>query len=281
MIKKFAGLSLENKIIMGVLNLSEDTFYKGSLAGSAEEAAARAEKMVEKGAQIIDLGGMSTGPSSEPISAEEEKNRLLPAVKSVHEKVDVPISVDTQRAVVAEESLDLGASIINDISGFKADSEMAQVIADHDCFAIIMANRISGRIRTAEKKGKDISNMEKIKKGLKESLQICKKQNVDLKKISIDPGIGFGRGAKDDLKVLANLDELSEFRHPICLGVSRKSFIKKTLGLKGPQECLPGSLGVTALAVIGGTVDIIRTHDPEETSQLVRIVEAVQRAGET
>lgn len=274
---KFAGISLEKKVVMGVLNLSADAFYQGSVAENAEEAAVRAEKMTENGAQIIDLGGMSTGPPAEKISLEEEKNLLMPALKAVRDRINVPISVDTQRAEVAEKALNLGANIINDISGFKADPEMPKVVADTGCSAILMANQIPNRIRTAEKDRGDISDMEKIEKGLRESLQICRDRGVDLNKISIDPGIGFGRSAEEDLKVIAGLNSLRELEQPICVGISRKSFIGKTLDLKNPRDRLPASLGATALAVLKGAADIIRTHDPKETSQLIRMIEAIQK----
>lgn len=276
MVKKFAGISLENKIIMGVLNLSPETFYEGSLAKNSEEAAKRAEKMVKNGAQIIDIGGMSTGPSVEPISVNDEKELLLPAVEAIRKRVDSPISVDTQRAEVAKESLELGADIINEVSGFKADEKMPKIADDYDCSAVLMANRVPGRIRTAEKEREDINNMEKIKEGLRESLQICEEHGVDLDKVAIDPAIGFGKGAKNDLRVLANLESLEDLNQPVCIGVSRKSFIGKTLGLDEPADRLYGSLGAAAAAVFK-EADIIRTHDPKETVQLVRMIEAVQQ----
>jgi len=280
MVQKFAGISLERTIVMGVLNLSGETFYRDSLVKTAEEAAARAEVMVENGAQIIDIGGMSTGPSAKKISLKKEKKLLMPAVETVIERTNVPISVDTQRAEMAEEVLKLGVDVINDISGLKADTEMPKVVSDHGCYAILMANRIRDRIRTAEKSGKDISTMKKVKEGLRESLQICRDHGINLDKISIDPGIGFGRDAEGDIRIIANLVDLSELERPTCIGVSRKSFIGKTLDLDEPRDRLPASLGVTALAFIESSIDIVRTHDPRETSQLIRMIEAVQKMKE-
>ncbi len=274
MVEKFAGVGLEETIIMGVVNLSQETFYGKSLAESAEEAADTAERMVENGAQIIDLGSMSTGPEVDPISLEEEKRKLIPAVETVRERVDVPISVDTQRSEAAREALDAGAEIINDVSGFKADSEMAEIVGVKDSWAVLMANQISGRIRTAEKNRGDIKSMSDIREGIEESLEICRENGVDLEKVSIDPAIGFGRGKDWDLKVLAKIEGLLDFDLPICIGVSRKSFIGKVLDLDDPSERLFGSLGATAVAVIKGA-DIIRTHDPLETTQLIRIIEAI------
>ncbi len=277
MTEKFAGISLQRKIVMGIINLSSETFYEKSLAEDAERAAGRAAEMVDEGAQIIDLGAMSTGPKVEPISTEEELKKLIPVVEAVEKEVNVPISIDTQRAIVAEKALRAGADIINDVSGFKADPQMPETAASFECPAILMASRISGRIRTAEKGRKDIENMGEIEKGLKESLKICDKHGVNRDKMAIDPGIGFGRGKEWDLKVLDRLGELREFDLPICIGISRKSFVGNVLGLENPSDRLIGSLGATAVAVMKGA-DIVRTHDPLETTQLVRMIEAIKNA---
>lgn len=280
MSEKFAGINLENKVIMGIINLSSETFYKNSFAENSEEAASRAKGMVEDGAGIIDLGGMSTGPGVEPISAEKEKKILLPTVEAVREKIDVPISVDTQRAEVAQRALEKGADIVNDISGLKADDEMPQVIADRDCSLIVMANRVRGRIRTAEKDRKDIQSMREIIEALEESLRICRENNINPSRVAIDPGIGFGRDAEGDLKVISNLNELSKIERPICIGVSRKSFIGRTLSIEDPSKRLAGSLGATAITVLEGA-DIVRTHDPEEAADLIRMIEAIEEAGKS
>lgn len=274
MTREFAGLNLENKIIMGVLNLSPETFYKGSLVEDAEEARQRAKNMIRDGAEIIDLGAMSTGPKVNPISAENERKTLLPALEVVREEIDVPISIDTQRAKIAEESLEMGANIINDVSGLKADRDMPRIVSDYDCFVITMASRISGRIRTAEKKSLDIENIDDVKKGLEESLQICDDHGINRNKIAIDPSLGFGRKRSQDLKIIAELNDLLEFNLPICVGISRKSFLNEILELETPSDRLPASLGATAVAMMKGA-DIIRTHDPKETFQFVRTIEAI------
>lgn len=274
--ENFAGISLDNKIIMGVLNLSSETFYEGSLVENREKAGERAEKMIENGAQIIDIGGMSTGPGVEPVSLERERDLLIPAVEEVRDRVAEPISVDTQRSEVARKALGKGADIVNDISGFKADGEMVKVGVEFDCWVILMANKVMGRLRTAEKDRRDIENMDEIVEALGESLQICKDEGIDLDKVAVDPGIGFGRSAEEDLEVLAGLERLEELGQPLCLGVSRKSFIGKTLDIENPSERLPGSLAATAVGVVKSGVDIIRTHDPAKTSQFVRMIEAIQ-----
>lgn len=272
--KKFAGIPLEKTIIIGAINLSPQTFYKKSLVKNAEEAAKKAGKMSKNGAEIIDLGGMSTGPNAKPVSVREEKRCLLPAVESVREKINIPISVDTQRAEVAKEALEKGANIVNDVSGFKADNEMPKIAAEFGCSAILMANNISGRIRTAEKERNDIAKIKDIKEALEQSLKICEKNGVDLNEIAVDPAIGFGKGAEADLRVIANIDRLLELGRPICVGVSRKSFIGKTLSVDSPRDRLWGSLGATAVTILKG-VNLVRTHDPAETSQLVRMIESI------
>ena len=276
MTDEFAGVPLDEKIIMGVMNLSNKTFYSESQVKNTEEAGERAETMVEDGAQIIDIGAMSTGPNVEPISEKKEEELLIPVLEEVSDRIDKPISIDTQRPGIAETALQEGADIINDISGLKSDKKMANLLSEHDCSIILMANGISGRLRTAEKDRKDIEDMGKIINALEESIDICKQNGISLNRVAIDPGIGFGRDAEEDVEVLANLNELNELNLPICLAVSRKSFIGRTLGVENPSERLPGSLAATGFALMNSSADIIRTHDPKETFQFVRMVELIQ-----
>lgn len=268
---KLAGVRVGDDspvIIMGAINLAPETFYKGSLAKGPEGAAKRAEEMVKEGADIIDLGAMSTAPGVKPIPEAEEKKRLLPALEAIEKTIDMPISVDTQRAEIARAALDAGARIINDVSGFKADPEMARVVADSGCSAIAMAT---------ERRPGDVKTIGEARKALRDSLEICEKHGIDLEKIVIDPSVGFGKGAKWDLHILANLRELSDLGRPICVGVSRKLFIGETLGLRDPADRLWGSLGAAVVAVLNGA-SVVRTHDPKETLHAVRVAEAIQRA---
>ncbi len=267
---------MDKKIIMGVMNLSNKTFYSESQVQNTNEAGKRAEKMVENGAQIIDIGAMSTGPNVEPISEEKERGLLLPVLKEVNERIDRPISIDTQRPDIAKTALQKGADVVNDISGLKSDEEMVNVLSEFDCSIILMANRISGRLRTAEKERRDIEDMDKVIDALRESIDICKQNGISLDRIAIDPGIGFGRDAEEDVEILAGLDELNELGFPICLGVSRKSFIGKSLGVENPSDRLPGSLAATGVALMNCSTDIVRTHDPKETSQFVRMMELIK-----
>ncbi|MBS3815896.1 MAG: dihydropteroate synthase [Hadesarchaea archaeon] len=268
MSKEISGIPVgsgEPTIIMGVINIAPETFYEKSKVEDPQEAVARAKSMIKGGAQIIDLGAMSTAPGVEPISPEEEKNRLLPVLREMIKQIDVPISVDTQRASVAETALGLGAQIINDVSGLKSDEEMASVVASENCPVILMA--------AGEEPG-DAQDIGEVKTVLRESLEICNREEVNLDKVLIDPGVGFGKNVNCDLQIIRNLGELKNLGHPICIGLSRKSFIGEVLNLDNPKSRLWGSLGATAVAIMNGA-DLIRTHDPRETTQLVRIIESI------
>jgi dihydropteroate synthase len=255
--------------IVGAMNLSPDSFYAGSVVKGPTEAVKRARCMLDEGADIIDVGAMSTAPGVKPIPLDLERRRLMPIVEALVKKLDSPISVDTQRAEIARAALKAGVHIINDVSGLKADPGMVRVLADFGCSAVLMA---------ARRKPGDVRTIEGIKRELEESLRMCERHDIDLKKIAIDPGIGFGKGAEWDLHILANLKGLAALGRPICVAVSRKSFIGKVLDLPDPADRLWGSLAATAIAVLNGA-DVIRTHDPGETMHAVRLAESVRSAG--
>ncbi len=275
--------------VMGAVNLGGESFYQGSIATTPADAAQRAARMVREGAAIIDIGGMGTGPRAAPISPAEEQRRLVPAVRSVARAVDVPISADTQRADVAEAAIDAGAVIINDISGLKADPRMAEVLAKQGCSAIVMS---------ARKGPGDVYNVADINRALKSSLKVCRDHGLPARKVVVDPGIGFwparlallgpranaevkGRGyslaTQLDLRILAKLKEIRVGR-PICISASRKSFLGSVLKLTNPEDRLQGSLATAAIAVVNGA-HVIRSHDPLETTQAVRIAEEVRDSG--
>jgi len=254
--------------IIGVLNLSQESFYSGSVVRGSAQAVRQAKRMLEQGADIIDVGAVSTAPNVEPISLDTERRRILSIIKILANKIDAPISVDTQRAAIAEEALEFGAKIINDVSGLKSDPRMADVVAKSRCSAILMA---------ARKRPGDVRTVDEIKRALDDSLKICGRNKIDIQKIVIDPGIGFGKGRDYDVRILANLGNLKGLGRPICVAVSRKAFIGRILGLKDPADRLAGSLAATAVAVINGA-NVVRTHDVEETLRAVRVAEATRRA---
>jgi len=256
-----------NVVVVGVLNVSPESFYKGSIAKSKKEIEEKTLRMVEEGAKIIDVGAMSTAPGVPPISLTEEKRRMRFAIRTLRDIIDVPISADTFRAEVANIALREGATIVNDVSGLKADERTAQIISEYEASAIVMA---------AETRPGDVGNIPKIKDALRQSLRIAKDAGIPEEKIVIDPGIGFGKRVSEDLHILRNLNRLRVLCRPILVGVSRKSFIGKILNLKDPNKRLVGSLAATAIAVYNGA-HLVRAHDVKETLQAVKIAEAIKR----
>jgi len=276
--------------IIYALNLSPDAFYKGSIVRSEREAVGRASKALEDGAHIIDVGAMSTGPKSKSIPAQQEMRELIPVIRALAREFDAPISADTQRTEVADAAISAGATIINDISGLKSDPKMAGVIAGAGCSAVLMAtDRAPG----------DVYEIDEIRRALQGSLRICREHGIPLGKVVIDPAIGYwparlerlGERAHKpygnrtyptatffDLRILAELGRLKGLKRPICVGISRKTFVGKVLDLPDPADRLVGSLAATAIAVLNGA-SVVRTHDVPETLQAIRVVEAIRGAG--
>jgi dihydropteroate synthase len=260
--------------VMGVINVSPESFYKGSVRTSVESIIETAIFMVKSGAEILDIGGMSSAPYlSTWVDENEEKRRVVEAIKAIKDNVRVTISVDTQRSKVAEKAIEAGADVINDVSGLKSDPKMAQIAKEYDVSLILVAH---------EKYPKSGSPIRRVINALKESLEIAREFNIDEDKIVVDPGIGFFRYPdipwyEWDLNVIANLNQLTELGRPVCIGVSRKSFIGKILGIEKPEDRLIGSIAATSIAVLKG-VNLVRTHDVPETIQAIRLSEAVKKA---
>ncbi len=258
--------------VMGVLNLSPESFYKGSVVSKENSAVAKAKQMVAAGAEFLDLGATSTAPGVKPISTEEEMSRLIPVLKAVFEVVDVPISVDTFRAAVADEALKNGAQIINDVSSFKKDSEMVGVLKDHDAPAIIMAtNKTIG----------DPLKIPEIIDCLQSSIAQVESLGYNSDNIIVDPAIGRWVPEKTyqyNMDIIRNLNEISKLERPILVGISRKSFIHEILDRPEPGDRLPGTLGTTAIAVYNGA-HIVRTHDVAPTIDVVRLAKMLRDGG--
>jgi len=268
---KFAGVNLDEPRVMGVINVSPESFYKGSVRNDEKALAETAVKMVEEGASFIDIGAKSTAPYLETqIPLEEEIRRAVWAVKVVKDAVDVPVSIDTTSARVAEEALKAGADIINDVTGFKGDPEMVKVASEYGVPAVLCAH---GKVR-------DFSDPVKTVIGfLQESLTIAREHGIS--DIAVDPAIGFLRPEwppwyEWDSKVIANLNLLKLLGRPILVGVSRKSFIGAITGRNDPAERLAGSLSATAIAVLKGA-NIVRTHDVRETIDAVKVADFMRR----
>jgi dihydropteroate synthase len=254
---------------MGVLNLGPESFYKGSVVNTEKLAGKRAVQMVEEGAEFLDLGAVSTAPGVGEISETDELSRLLPILKTVLDVVDVPISIDTFRSEVADKALNMGAHIINDVSGFLLDKNMVGILHDHDVPSIIMA--------TKAKIG-DPLTMPDIVKALNNSIKLSEEQNYDSKKIIIDPAIGRWVPEKTyqfNLDIIKQLKDLMSLNRPILVGISRKSFVHEILNRPDPKDRLAGTLSATAVSVINGA-HIVRTHDVAVTSDVVRIAELLR-----
>jgi len=271
---KFAGIDLKEPRIMGVINVSPESFYKGSVKQDEKELIETALRMIEDGSSFIDVGAKSTAPYLKTlIPIEEEIRRAVWAISTLRDYVDVPISIDTTNAKVAEEAIKAGADIINDVSGLKGDVNMVKVAVEYDVPVIICAH---GEVRDFMDPVHTVINF------LQESLQIAYKNGIEKEKIAIDPAIGFLRPNYPpwfewDSRVIANLNMLKMFGLPILVGISRKSFIGAITGRKDPNERLPGSLAATAIAVWNGA-NIIRAHDVKETLDAVRVVWFIKKS---
>jgi len=268
-------LELSRPVVMGILNVTPDSFSDGGLFNTLSSAVERCREMVEEGAKIIDIGGESTRPGAEPVPEEEEIKRVIPVVERVRKELgdDVFISVDTYKSSVARRALEAGADIVNDISGFRFDDNMAKVVAEYKCPAVIMHTK--GRPKEMQKNPYYEDVVSEIIDYLEKSIEIGAKEGVDVEKLIVDPGIGFGKRVEDNLCILKRLGELRILGRPILIGASRKSFIGKITKVDEPKERLAGSLAAATVAVMKGA-KIIRAHDVKETVQAIEIANSIE-----
>lgn len=264
----------EKTILMGVLNVTPDSFSDGGLFFDREKAIEHGLRLVEEGADILDIGGESTRPGSKPLPLEEELRRIIPVIESIAKKVDTPISIDTYKAKVAEMAIQAGAQMINDISGLNFDPELASVAAKEDVPIVLM--HIRGRPETMQKDVHYKSLFYEIIKYLHESIKMAESQGIDPEQIVIDPGIGFGKNLQDNLMIIKNLSEFRVLGKPIMLGTSRKTFIGKILNAD-VQDRLEGTLASIAIGVINGA-SIIRAHDVLQAKKAILVADAIKMA---
>ncbi|MEE9258684.1 MAG: dihydropteroate synthase [Nitrospinaceae bacterium] len=258
--------------IMGILNLSPDSFYEGSRCLSVDQAVRNAERFVEEGADILDLGAESTRPGSKPLSAEVELERLLPVVKKLLKKVDVPLSVDTYKPQVAERVLGEGVSVINDITGLQKYPSMAGIIARHGAGVVMM--HIKGTPETMQDDPQYQDLFGEILSYLEKSIHIAGEAGIDPGRMMVDPGIGFGKTPQHCLELVAGLDRFKSLNKPVLLGVSRKSFIGHAMGGAVAEERLEGSLAAAVIGVLKGA-SVLRVHDVGPTVRAVQMVQAI------
>ncbi len=256
-------------VIMGILNVTPDSFSDGGKYLEPARAVARAWEMIEQGADIIDIGGASSRPDSIMVDQEEELKRVLPVVKSLAAQ-SITISVDTCRAQVAKAALDNGANIINDIGGLKLDSHMLPAISEKQAAVILMHNRL--QINQGQAYEDIISD---IVGEIQDAVESLENSGLARNKIMVDPGIGFGKSPGENLLIIKQLSAFKSMGFPVVVGISRKSFIGRTLNLD-VDERLEGSLGLMAVSIMNGA-DIIRVHDVKESHRVAQIVDAVVR----
>jgi dihydropteroate synthase len=261
----------ERTVIMGILNVTPDSFTDGGMFFDVASAVARAKEMMSQGADIIDIGGESSRPGAKPVSAEEEIRRVLPVIKKILSESEVPISVDTYKPQVAEECLKAGALIINDITGLR-NEEMIKVCAKYRASVIIM--HMKGNPETMQDAPKYEDIIAEIMAFFKDRIEAAEKAGIT--KIMLDPGIGFGKTLEHNIEIMRRLSEFRDLGYPLMIGTSRKSFIKKLTDAKTNQELLPGTLATVCLSVMGG-VDVIRVHDVAECRKALDVVDAVIR----
>jgi len=261
-----ASLTLgERTLVMGILNVTPDSFSDGGRYNNVERAVQHAREMVAEGGDIIDIGGESTRPGHVPVSEQEELGRVIPVVEALHRELPhIPLSVDTYKAQVAYEALKAGAHIINDVWGFKAEPRMAEVAAEFGCPVILMHNRHDRHYRDL---------LADVAADLRESVEIARKAGVSDENIILDPGIGFAKDYHENLRVMKALDELAALGFPLLLGTSRKRFIRTALDLP-VDEVVFGTAATVALGIAQGC-QIVRVHDVKEIKQTVQMCDAI------
>ncbi|MFG1191395.1 dihydropteroate synthase [Xanthobacter flavus] len=255
-------------LIMGILNVTPDSFSDGGRSAAPDDALANARRLVAEGAEILDVGGESTRPGHTPVAAEDEWARIAPVIPALVAEMGVPVSVDTYKAEVARRALEAGASIVNDVWGFTHDPDMAKVVADYDAAAVVMHNRAE-----VDESLDIISEMLGF---FERVLEIADRAGVKREKLVLDPGIGFGKSFPQNLAAIRRLPELRVLGLPILLGTSRKSLIGKVIQTT-PQERVPGTIASNVIAIMDG-VEIIRVHDVAAHVQAARVAEAIRDA---
>jgi dihydropteroate synthase len=259
---------------MGVLNVTPDSFFDKGRFFDKKKAVHRALEMERDGADIIDIGGESTRPGSAGVSAAEELKRVLPVIEAVVAKAGIPVSIDTRKSEVAKEALKAGASVINDVSGLRHDRGMADVAAKYGAGLIVM--HMKGTPRDMQENPSYGDLIGEITGSLRESIETAKRAGVAEGDIIIDPGIGFGKTVEHNLIILNRLGEFKSLKRPICIGVSRKSFIGKLLGDAPPDARLSGTLAACAIAIMKGA-DILRVHDVKEAKEAATVADGILR----
>ena len=265
-------------LIMGILNVTPDSFSDGGQFNTYNKAIKYAKKMAKEGADIIDIGGESTRPGAEKISSEVELKRILPVVKKLANEIDIPISVDTYKSDVARKCLSAGASMINDITAFRGDNKLAGVIKEYKVPMCLM--HMKGTPENMQKNPTYKDVIKEIKEFLEKRCKFAIKKGISKNKIIIDPGIGFGKRTGKDIEdnctIIANIDEFKKLGFPVLIGASRKTFIGNISGKKKlkPNDRLEGSISAAIISAVNGA-NILRVHDVKETRRALDVLKCV------
>jgi dihydropteroate synthase len=268
-------LELSRPLVMGIVNVTPDSFSDGGRFLDADQAVSHALTLHDEGADILDIGGESTRPGADPVSIEEELHRVIPVIKAVRSNSpDAIISVDTYKADVARQALTAGADLVNDISALRFDADMASVVVEHKCPLVLM--HMQGTPQTMQQNPHYSDVVQEIGEFFEERLSYCESHGIDRARIILDPGIGFGKRLSDNLEILRNVSEFRRLGRPLLVGASRKGFI----GMLNPESTkadtrIGGSLAAAVMAVAGGA-DIVRVHDVAPTVEALKIVQAIR-----
>ncbi|MBI5740907.1 MAG: dihydropteroate synthase [Nitrospirae bacterium] len=260
--------------VMGILNITPDSFSDGGLFFNKNAAVAHALRMQDEGADIIDIGGESTRPGAGKIMAREEIRRVVPVIEAIAHRIKIPVSVDTYKSEVANAALSAGASIVNDISGLRFDKKMAETAARHKAPVIIM--HIKGTPENMQKAPVYGALIPEIADYLRGGIEIARDAGIDDDMIIIDPGIGFGKTVEHNLEIIRRLNEFTGLEKPILLGPSRKAFIGKISGGLPATERLEGTAAAVAVGIFNGA-NIVRVHDVKEMVRVVKVADSIRR----
>ncbi len=258
---------------MGIVNVTPDSFSDGGRFLAPEAAVEQARQLAEHGAAILDIGGESTRPFSEPVSMEEELHRVIPVIRAIRKETEIPISIDTTKAEVARQALAAGADIINDISAFRFDPLMVEVAREHNAPVILMHMKGTPGDMQINPQYSDV--VKEVASFLRERVRWAMDRGIKRNRIIVDPGIGFGKGLQDNLALINHVNELRVDDLPVLIGPSRKAFIGTITGIKTPEERDHATLGAVAAAILRGA-QIVRVHNVALTAQVVKVIDAIR-----
>lgn len=267
-------LRFDHPLVMGILNVTPDSFSDGGRFDRVEPALEQARRMISEGADLLDIGGESTRPGAEPVSAEQELARVIPVIEQIRVESDIPISIDTYKATVAEKALDSGADIVNDIAALRFDPDLAPLVAQKNCPVILM--HMLGEPRNMQKDPHYADCVGEIETFFEKRIAAAKAAGIGEEKIILDPGIGFGKRLQDNLAILANIERFRKTGRPVLIGASRKSFIKMIHDTGKQAEQRTGGSIAAALAAAWQAADILRVHDVAETVEALAVMRAIQ-----